>query len=65
MRVRLAGDAYYFGKLYKKKFLGDDIRPIENEDIKRANRLMYVCTAAALVIAMLIRAAFILGGILS
>ncbi|MFQ7292223.1 MAG: adenosylcobinamide-phosphate synthase CbiB [Monoglobales bacterium] len=63
--VRLAGDAYYFGKLYKKKFIGDDIRPIENEDIKRANRLMYVCTAAALVIAMLIRAAFILGGILS
>ncbi|MGN1116963.1 MAG: adenosylcobinamide-phosphate synthase CbiB, partial [Candidatus Ornithomonoglobus sp.] len=40
--VRLAGDAAYFGKVYKKDFIGDDIRPVENEDIIRANRLMYV-----------------------
>ncbi len=39
--IRLAGDAWYFGKLYKKPFIGDDIRAIEREDIARVNRLMY------------------------
>lgn len=42
LRVRLAGDAVYFGKVYKKEFIGDAIRQIEPEDIKRAGRLMYV-----------------------
>lgn len=39
--VQLAGNAYYFGKLYEKPTIGDPIRPVEPEDIKRANRLMY------------------------
>ena len=39
--VRLAGDAWYFGVLCKKPFIGDDKRPIEAEDIRRANCLMY------------------------
>ncbi len=38
--IRLAGDAVYFGKLKKKPFIGDDRRPVEVEDIRRANRLM-------------------------
>ena len=41
LEVQLAGDAYYFGKLHKKKTIGDDIRPIEVADIARANNLMY------------------------
>lgn len=41
LQVRLAGDAFYFGKRYKKEYIGDDIRPVEAEDIRRANRLMY------------------------
>ncbi|MGN0183223.1 MAG: adenosylcobinamide-phosphate synthase CbiB [Candidatus Ornithomonoglobus sp.] len=49
--VRLAGDAVYFGKVYKKDFIGDDIRPIENEDIARANRLMYLTSFFTLIIA--------------
>lgn len=63
LNIRLAGDAYYFGELHKKEFIGDDIRPPENEDIRRANRLMY-CTS---VIVLMISAAFravIWGGIL-
>ena len=40
LRVRLAGDAWYFGKLVKKKYIGDDLRPVEPEDIRRTNRLM-------------------------
>ena len=41
LNVQLAGDAWYFGKLYKKPFIGDANRPVEIEDIPRANRLMY------------------------
>lgn len=39
--VQLAGDAWYFGKLYKKPTIGDSIRKIEIEDIRRSHRLMY------------------------
>ena len=42
LRVQLAGDAVYFGKLVKKKYIGDRLREIEYEDIKRANMLMYI-----------------------
>ena len=40
--IRLAGDASYFGRIVKKPYIGDDTRPVEPEDIPRANRLMYV-----------------------
>lgn len=40
--LRLAGDAYYFGELHKKEYIGDPVREIEPADIKRANRLMYL-----------------------
>lgn len=42
LNVQLAGDAWYFGKLYKKPFIGDPGRTVEVEDIARANRLAYV-----------------------
>ena len=42
LRIRLAGDSVYFGKVYKKEFIGDDLRPIDPEDIIKAGRLMYV-----------------------
>lgn len=48
LQVKLAGDAWYFGKLVKKPTLGDDIRNIEPEDIPRANRLMYMTAWLAL-----------------
>lgn len=40
--IQLAGNAYYFGTLYEKPTIGDDNRPIETEDIRRANQLLYV-----------------------
>jgi adenosylcobinamide-phosphate synthase len=40
--IRLAGDASYFGKVVKKPFIGDELRSVEYEDIKRINRLMYL-----------------------
>ena len=42
LRIRLAGDASYFGKVVKKPWIGDPKRKIEVEDIKRANMLLYV-----------------------
>ncbi len=53
--VMLAGDAYYFGKLVKKKTIGDDLRPIRPEDIPAANRLMYCTAALMLVVALSFR----------
>ncbi len=55
--VQLAGNACYFGKLYEKPTLGDATRPIEPEDIVRTNRLMYLSSAAAVVLLCLLRAA--------
>lgn len=48
--VQLAGNAYYFGKLYEKPTIGDAIRPVEAEDIKRSNQLLYATTALGAVI---------------
>lgn len=42
--VQLAGDAWYFGKKVEKPYIGDAIRPIETEDICRANRLLYAAS---------------------
>lgn len=39
--VRLAGDAWYFGKKVSKPTIGDDLRPVERADVARACRLMY------------------------
>lgn len=63
LEIRLAGDAYYFGKLHKKEYIGDDIRPIENEDIRRANKLMYCTSIIVLIVSVLIRG-IIFGGVL-
>lgn len=61
--IRLAGDAYYFGELHKKEFIGDDIRTPESEDIRRANRLMYCTSVIVLIVSAVLRAA-IFGGLL-
>ncbi len=54
--LRLAGDAYYHGVLHKKKYIGDEIRSIEHEDIKRACRLMYVTSFISVIFALAVRA---------
>ena len=62
--VQLAGNAYYFGKLYEKPTIGDSVRPIEREDIPRSNRLLYVTAGIGLLIFALARFA-VLGLILA
>ena len=56
--VQLAGPAYYFGQYYPKLTIGDALRPIEPEDILRANRMMYVASAFALAWGCALRALF-------
>ena len=53
--LRLAGDAWYHGVLHKKEYIGDELRPIEHEDIPRACRLLYATAVLALVLALLVR----------
>lgn len=48
--IQLAGDAWYFGKLYKKPYIGEPIRSIRIEDICQTNRLMYVTAIVTMII---------------
>ena len=50
--VQLAGPAVYFGKVSDKPFIGDPLRPIEERDILRANRIFFTgsCLAVLAVI---------------
>ena len=42
--IRLGGTNMYFGKPVEKPYIGDALRPVEAEDIRRANRLMYAAS---------------------
>lgn len=46
--VRLAGDAYYGGKLHQKPTIGDALRSIQPGDIVSINRMMYTASILAL-----------------
>lgn len=54
LRIRLAGDAMYFGKLVKKPFIGDAVREIEEEDIVKVNKLLYATAIIAFIICEII-----------
>ncbi len=61
--IQLAGNAYYFGKLYEKPFIGEPIKKIQPQNIIDVNRLMYMASILAVILfgslAFLIR--FLLG----
>ena len=50
LRIQLAGDAAYFGKLVHKPTIGDPLREIEMADIPRMNRLMVATSVLAFVV---------------
>lgn len=60
--VSLLGDASYFGELYHKETVGDPLREIEAEDIRRSHKLLYVTVMLGTLAAVGIRLA--VGGIL-
>lgn len=60
LNVRLNGPACYGGVLHEKEWLGDDIRPIEPDDIERSGHLMYTASFMMLFIGVLLRMGVIL-----
>lgn len=50
--LRLGGDAWYHGQLHRKQYIGDDLRPVQAEDIPAACRLLYASAALALVLCL-------------
>lgn len=55
LHIQLAGNAYYFGKLYEKPTIGDPDRPVEYEDIRRVNRLLYATAVLTLFVFMVVK----------
>ena len=51
MHIQLGGTHEYFGKPVEKPTIGDADRPAEREDIRRANRLLYVTSGLMILIA--------------
>ena len=53
LQIQLAGDAFYFGKLYPKKTIGDPLRSITYDDIRQANRLLYGTAYLSLILCLI------------
>lgn len=60
--LRLAGDASYFGKIVQKPYIGEELRRVECEDIRRVNQLMYltawICELMCLIVFLLLPSVF-------
>ena len=52
MGIQLAGDAWYSGVLHHKPAIGDSGRPVEIEDIRRVNQLLYISAVLAVLLGM-------------
>ena len=50
LNIMLGGNNYYGGILVSKPTIGDSIREVETEDIKRANKLMYATSLLCFII---------------
>lgn len=53
LSIRLAGPSSYFGKVVDKPYIGDSLKSVECEDIKRVNRLMYITALIGQVICLI------------
>ena len=52
--IQLAGDASYFGKIVKKPYIGDALRGVEYEDIRRVNRLLYLTAGICEIVCVIV-----------
>ncbi|MEG0155174.1 MAG: adenosylcobinamide-phosphate synthase CbiB [Lachnospiraceae bacterium] len=50
LQIQLAGNACYFGEVHEKEYIGDSLRPVVNEDIKKAGWLLYLTAGLTLLI---------------
>ena len=63
LEVQLAGDAVYGGVVHKKEYIGDDIRPVETDDILRSHKmLMFTSYLAMIAFGCVMLLAVIIGG---
>lgn len=53
--VKLAGSAYYFGKLVEKPYIGDSNRAIERKDILYSHTILYITGLLMFAIILIIR----------
>ena len=53
--ISLSGDHFYGGELVQKPLIGDPLRPVEKEDIKLANKLMYASSWLCLLLGAAVR----------
>ena len=51
--IRLAGDASYFGEMVRKPYIGDALREVSYEDIKRVNCLLYITAWLCVIVCLL------------
>ncbi len=54
LRIQLAGDASYFGKVVKKPYIGEALRKVEYEDIKRVNQLLFLTAWISEIVCLLL-----------
>ena len=59
LHLKLAGDASYFGRVVHKPSIGDGLRPIEAEDIPRANRLHITACLLGFLLLLAVRLALL------
>lgn len=52
--IQLGGGHFYFGKWVHKDTIGDDLRPVEAEDIVQTNNLMYMTAVLSILVLALI-----------
>lgn len=57
LHIRLAGDAWYFGRKHEKPYIGDDDQPVRPEDIRRSHRLLYATAGLSLALLAAVRLA--------
>lgn len=53
--IKLAGDTYYFGKLYKKDFIGDSKKEGDIYDIIKVNKILYISSFVSVIFFVVLR----------
>ena len=59
LSIQLAGDASYFGEIVKKPYIGESLRKVEYEDIRRVNQLLYVTAWMCEILCLLVMMIFL------
>lgn len=50
LKIQLAGDAYYYGRLYSEPAVGEDIRDIQYYNIRNTSKMMYMTAVITFVL---------------